>query len=52
MATRGNVGPGIGQVGPMFSYGDLHPLGLTGAMWGGRLELLIVLALYQMSGGR
>ena len=31
----------------MFSYGDLHPLGLTGALWGGRLELLIVLALFR-----
>ncbi|MEE2793014.1 MAG: potassium transporter TrkG [Acidobacteriota bacterium] len=50
MATLGNVGPGIGQVGPMASYGNLHPLSklvLTGAMWVGRLELLTVLALLQ-----
>jgi len=48
MATLGNVGPGIGQVGPMASYGNLHPLSklvLTGAMWVGRLELLTVLLL-------
>jgi len=48
MATLGNVGPGIGQVGPMASYADLHPLSklvLTGAMWVGRLEVLTVLAL-------
>ena len=50
MATLGSVGPGIGQVGPMASYGNLHPLSklvLTGAMWVGRLELLTVLALLQ-----
>ena len=48
MATLGNVGPGLGQVGPMANYGYLHPLSklvLTGAMWIGRLEVLTVLAL-------
>ena len=48
MATLGNVGPGLGQVGPMANYGHLHPLSklvLTGAMWIGRLEVLTVLAL-------
>ena len=48
MATLGNVGPGLAQVGPMASYGNLHPLSklvLTGAMWVGRLEVLTVLAL-------
>ncbi len=48
MATHGNVGPGLGQVGPMANYGHLHPLStlvLTGAMWIGRLEILTVLAL-------
>ena len=48
MATLGNVGPGLGLVGPMASYGHLHPLSklvLTGAMWIGRLEILTVLAL-------
>ncbi len=48
MATLGNVGPGLGLVGPMANYGHLHPLSklvLTGAMWVGRLEILTVLAL-------
>ena len=48
MATLGNVGPGLGLVGPMANYGHLHPLSklvLTGAMWVGRLEVLTVLAL-------
>ena len=48
MATLGNVGPGLGQVGPMANYGHLHPMSklvLTGAMWIGRLEVLTVLAL-------
>ncbi len=48
MATLGNVGPGLGLVGPMANYGHLHPLSklvLTGAMWIGRLEVLTVLAL-------
>ncbi len=48
MATLGNVGPGLGQVGPMANYGHMHPLSklvLTGAMWIGRLEILTVLAL-------
>ncbi len=48
LATLGNVGPGLGHVGPMNSYGHLHPLSklvLTGAMWIGRLEVLTVLAL-------
>ena len=48
MATLGNIAPGLGHVGPMASYGRLHPLSkffLTGAMWIGRLEVLTVLAL-------
>jgi trk system potassium uptake protein TrkH len=51
MATLGNVGPGLGDVGPMASYGHLHPLSklvLTGAMWVGRLEVLTVLALLRL----
>ena len=50
-ATLGNVGPGLGDVGPMASYGHLHPLSklvLTGAMWVGRLEVLTVLALLRL----
>tara|TARA_B110000263_G_C15270846_1_gene493393 strand:+ start:865 stop:1599 length:735 start_codon:yes stop_codon:yes gene_type:complete len=51
MATLGNVGPGLGGVGPMASYGHLHPLSklvLTGAMWVGRLEVLTVLTLLRL----
>ena len=48
IATLGNIGPGLGHVGPMANYGHLHPVGkvvLTAAMWIGRLEVLTVLAL-------
>ncbi len=48
IATLGNIGPGLAQVGPMANYGELHPLSklvLTAAMWIGRLEVLTVLAL-------
>ena len=47
-ATLGNIGPGLGGVGPMASYGDVHPLSkvlLTATMWIGRLEIIAVLAL-------
>ena len=47
-ATLGNIGPGLGGVGPLASYGDLHPaskLLLTATMWIGRLEIVAVLAL-------
>ena len=49
-ATLGNVGPGLGDVGPMSNFSHLHPLSrltLTLAMWIGRLELITVLALFQ-----
>ena len=39
---------GLGGVGPMASYGDLHPFSkvlLTATMWIGRLEIIAVLAL-------
>ena len=48
IATLGNIGPGLAQVGPMVNYGHLHPVSkvvLTAAMWIGRLEVLAVLAL-------
>jgi trk system potassium uptake protein TrkH len=48
IACLGNIGPGLGPVGPMGHYGDLHPVSkvvLTAAMWIGRLEVLTVLAL-------
>ncbi len=47
-ATLGNIGPGFGEVGPMSSFGGLHPVSkitLVGAMWIGRLEVVTVLAL-------
>ena len=50
-ATLGNIGPGFGQVGPLASYGGLHPvskLTLTAAMWIGRLEVVTVLALLRL----
>lgn len=50
IASLGNVGPGMGSVGPMDSFAHLHPLSkvlLTLAMWLGRLELITVLAILQ-----
>lgn len=44
----GNIGPGFGEVGPMASYGTLHPVSklvLFLAMWVGRLEVVTVLAM-------
>jgi trk system potassium uptake protein TrkH len=46
--TLGNVGPGFGMVGPMYSFADLHPAGkgiLFLCMWVGRLEIITVLVL-------
>lgn len=48
IATLGNVGPGFSEVGPLASYGGLHPVSkivLTLTMWVGRLEVITVLAL-------
>ena len=48
MATIGNVGPGLGEVGPMGSYGVLHPASqalLSFNMYAGRLEILTVFVL-------
>ena len=50
-ASLGNIGPGFGEVGPLASYGDLHPVSrliLTAAMWIGRLEVVTVLALLRL----
>jgi trk system potassium uptake protein TrkH len=47
-ATLGNVGPGLGLVGPSQNYGFIPPLGkitLTICMLLGRLELYTVLVL-------
>ncbi len=48
LATLGNVGPGLGLVGPTSNYLSIHPLGkafLTLCMLVGRLELFTVLML-------
>jgi trk system potassium uptake protein TrkH len=48
IASLGNIGPGLNQVGPMAHYADLHPVSklmLVAARWVGRLEVLTVLAL-------
>ena len=49
IANLGNVGPGIGQVGPAGNYGFLHPTAiwvLSFLMLLGRLEIFTVFALF------
>jgi trk system potassium uptake protein TrkH len=46
--TLGNVGPGFGMVGPMFSFAEIHPAAkmlLFFCMWIGRLEVVTALVL-------
>lgn len=48
-ATLGNIGPGLGAVGPMASFGWMHPftkLVLIFEMWAGRIELIPVYLLF------
>lgn len=48
LACLGNIGPGLGPVGPMGTFGgldDASKLVLTVAMWCGRLEMVTVVAL-------
>jgi trk system potassium uptake protein TrkH len=48
-ATQGNVGPGLGLVGPMSTYAGLSPfikIVLTFCMWVGRLEIFTVMVLF------
>jgi len=48
-AAVGNVGPGLGEVGPMAHYGDLHPISkgvMIFQMWAGRIELIAVFSLF------
>jgi trk system potassium uptake protein len=48
-ATLGNIGPGIGGVGPAFSYSEIAPAGkwfLSFLMLVGRLELFTVIVLF------
>jgi Trk-type K+ transport systems, membrane components len=45
----GNIGPGLGEVGPFGSYAGLHPLSkvvLILQMWAGRIEILPVVLLF------
>ena len=49
IACLGNIGPGLGGVGPMASYAELHPAGkalLIFCMYAGRLEVVTVFALF------
>jgi trk system potassium uptake protein TrkH len=48
-ATLGNIGPGIGQVGPALNYAEIHAVGkwyLSFLMLVGRLELFTVLVIF------
>jgi trk system potassium uptake protein TrkH len=48
-ATQGNIGPGIGGVGPALNYAEIHVAGkwyLSFLMLVGRLELFTVLILF------
>ncbi|SET08861.1 trk system potassium uptake protein TrkH [Methanococcoides vulcani] len=48
IATLGNVGPGLGLVGPMASFDSIPDLGkllLTANMWIGRLEVFTVMVI-------
>jgi len=48
-ATLGNIGPGIGDVGPVSNYHDIAPVGkwfLSFLMLVGRLELFTVILLF------
>lgn len=48
-ATLGNIGPGIGKVGPALNYAEIHTAGkwyLSFLMLVGRLELFTVLVLF------
>ena len=49
LASLGNIGPGIGEVGPVFNYAGIHVGGkwfLSFLMLVGRLELFTVLVLF------
>jgi trk system potassium uptake protein TrkH len=48
-ATLGNVGPGLGMVGPKSNYAAILPIGkviLSLLMWLGRLEIMAVAVLF------
>ena len=49
IACIGNVGPGLGAVGPMLNFADLHPVSralLIFAMYAGRLEVVTVFIVF------
>ncbi len=49
IACLGNVGPGLGEVGPMLNFADLHPVSrglLAFAMYAGRLEVVTVFIIF------
>ena len=49
IATMGNIGPGLGTVGPTDNYAHIHTVGkyvLSFCMLLGRLELYTVLILF------
>jgi len=51
IACLGNIGPGFNDVGPMASFGPLHPaskIALVLAMWIGRLEVMAVLVFFRV----
>ncbi len=48
IACIGNIGPGLGAVGPMLNFAELHPFSrglLTFGMYAGRLEIVTVFIL-------
>lgn len=48
VACIGNIGPGLGAVGPMANFAEVHPLSkalLTFGMYAGRLEVVTVFVL-------
>lgn len=51
-ATINNIGPGLGQVGPLGNYSifsDFSKLVMTFCMWAGRLEIFPVLIMFSPS---
>lgn len=49
IASIGNVGPGLGAVGPFGTYADVHPAGhllLAFVMFAGRLEVVTVFVVF------
>jgi trk system potassium uptake protein TrkH len=49
MSVLGNIGPGIGKVGPALNYAEIHAVGkwyLSFLMLVGRLELFTVLVIF------